>query len=105
MARARNQYGTAAYRRAANCNTSATTNIDTSTTTPSFLWLTNMSEMASPAAVVEILITQNSTVTSGSLSGSVWITAIAGEEEPTPPATMVPGVSSGTWSPADDHRT
>ena len=54
--------------------TSATQNIETSTTTPSFLFETNMSEMASPAAVVEILITQNNTVTSGTFAASgCWL--------------------------------
>src|SRR6516165_11322449 len=80
MARARNQYGTAAYRRAANCSTSATTNIDTSTTTPTFLLLTNMSEIASPDAVVEILMAQNMAVTSGTLAASgCWLNTRSSE--------------------------
>src|ERR1700733_2968471 len=64
----------AEYRRTANCRTSATTNIESSRTTPTFLLLTNMSEIASPAAVVEILITQNSAVTSGTLAArGCWV--------------------------------
>ena len=48
--------------------------MDSSTTTPTPLLLTNMSEIASPAAVVEILITQNSAVTSGTLAASgCWV--------------------------------
>ena len=48
--------------------------METSTTTPSSLLETNMSEIASPAAVVEILITQNSAVTSGTFAASgCWV--------------------------------
>ncbi len=74
MANARNQYGMAEYRREANWRTRATANMETSTTTPSSLLLTNMSEIASPAAVVEILIAQNNAVTSGTLAASgCWL--------------------------------
>ena len=42
--------------------------MDTSTTTPSFLLETNMSEIASPATVVEIFMTQKKAVTSGTFA-------------------------------------
>ena len=39
--------------------------------------MTNMSEMASPAAVVEILITQKRTVTSGTFAASgCWLNTL-----------------------------
>src|ERR1700722_14401947 len=52
-------------------------NADTSTTKPSALRETNMSEMASPAAVVEILITQKRAVTSGTFAANgCWLNTL-----------------------------
>src|ERR1700722_3293251 len=75
MARARYQYVHAPYRRARNCRYSAVQNMKMSMKKPHLMlcFTPNQSESASPAAVVESLSTQKSTVTSGSLAATGWV--------------------------------
>ena len=54
--------------------------MEISTTTPSFLLVTNLSEIASPAAVVEILMTQKRAVTSGTFAATgCWLNTRSSE--------------------------